>query len=133
MERCSNSVSPQFINHLCLEDDGFPRPDPVTTAFRNQFAILDVNNNPIPCPPGSGNPCAVTPYGTTDRTANHATTLGASLQAAGTARLFDHGNNFLVGGSLDRSVGNFNADSTLGFINPGHIAESKLVRMVAGL
>jgi iron complex outermembrane receptor protein len=118
LERCSGSASPQFINHLCLEDDGFPRPVPVTTAFRNQFATLDQNNDPIPCPSGSGNPCAVTPYGTIDRTANHATTLGASLQAASTARLFDHSNNFLVGGSIDRSVGNFNAESTLGFINP---------------
>jgi iron complex outermembrane recepter protein len=118
IERCSNNASPQFRNHLCLQDDGFPRPDPVTTAFRDQFAILDQSNNPIPCPPGSGNTCAVTPYGTIDRTANHATTLGASLQAASTARLFDHGNNFLVGGSIDRSVGNFNADSTAGFINP---------------
>jgi iron complex outermembrane recepter protein len=117
LERCSNSSSRQFLNHLCLQDDAFPRPNPVTTAFHDQFAILDTNNNTIPCPPGSGNTCNTTPYGTIDRTADHATTLGASLQAASTERLFDHGNNFLVGGSIDRSVGNFNADSTLGFIN----------------
>jgi iron complex outermembrane recepter protein len=117
LERCSNSSSSQFINHLCLEDDGFPRPNPVTTAFHDSFAILDTNNNPIPCPPGSGNTCNATPYGTVDRTANHATTLGASLQAVNNGTLFDHVNNFLVGGSIDRSVGNFNADSTLGFIN----------------
>ena len=118
LERCNNGSSPEFLNHLCLQDDAFPRPDPVTTAFHDQFAILDPNNNPIPCPPGSGNTCNATPYGTVDRTANHATTLGASLQAVSTGSLFDHGNNFLVGGSIDRSVGNFNADSTLGFINP---------------
>jgi iron complex outermembrane receptor protein len=118
LERCSNSASPQFRNHLCLQDDGFPRPDPLTTAFRDQFAILDQDNNAIPCPPGSGNNCNATPYGTIDRTANHATTLGASLQTASTARLFDHSNNFLLGGSIDRSVGNFNADSALGFVNP---------------
>jgi iron complex outermembrane receptor protein len=117
LERCSNGSSPQFLNHLCLQDDAFPRPNPVTAAFHDQFAILDTNNNPIPCPPGSGNTCNTTPYGTIDRTANHATTLGASLQAADTGSLFDHGNNLLVGGSIDRSVGNFNADSTLGFIN----------------
>jgi iron complex outermembrane receptor protein len=117
-ERCSNSSSPQFRNHLCLQDDGFPRPDPVTTAFHDQFTILDQNNSPIPCPPGNGNTCNATPYGTIDRTANHATTLGISLQAASTQKLFDHGNNFVVGGSIDRSVGNFNADSTLGFVNP---------------
>jgi iron complex outermembrane receptor protein len=118
LERCSNSSSPEFRNHLCLQDDPFPRPSPVTTAFHDSFAILDPNNNPIPCPLGSGNTCNTTPYGTVDRTANHATTLGASLQAVSTGNLFDHGNNFLVGGSVDRSVGNFNADSTLGFINP---------------
>ena len=85
-ERCSTSATPQFRDHLCLEDDGFPRPNPVTTAFRDQFAILDQNNNPIPCPPGSGNTCNATPYGTIDRTANYATTLGGSLQAASTER-----------------------------------------------
>ena len=68
VERCSNSASPQYRNRLCLQDDGFPRPDPVTVAFRDQFAILDPANNPIPCPPGSGNTCNTTPYGTIDRT-----------------------------------------------------------------
>jgi iron complex outermembrane receptor protein len=117
-ERCSDSVSPQFRNHLCLQDDGFPRPDPVTTAFRDQFAILDQNNSPIPCPPGSGNTCNATPFGTIDRTANRATTVGISLQAASTEKLFDHGNHFLVGGSIDHSTVNFNANSTLGFVDP---------------
>jgi iron complex outermembrane receptor protein len=119
VERCSNGSSPEFRNHLCLQDDAFLLNNPVvTTAFHDSFAILDTNGNPIPCPPGSGNTCNANPYGTVDRTANHATTLGASLQAVNNGTLFDHGNNFLVGGSIDRSVGNFNADSTLGFINP---------------
>ena len=118
VERCSSRSSPQFVNHLCLQDDPFPPPNPVTTAFHDQFAILDTNGNPIPCPPGSGNTCDTTPYGTVDRTANHATTLGAAAQAVNNGNLFGHGNNFLIGGSIDRSVGNFNADSTLGFINP---------------
>ena len=117
-ERCSNSASPQFRDHLCLQDDGFPRPNPVTAAFRDQFAILDQNSNTIPCPPGSGNTCNATPYGTIDGTADHATTIGGSLQTASTETLFGHGNNVLVGGSLDYSTGSFNADSTLGFINP---------------
>ena len=41
LERCANGSSPQFLNHLCLQDDPFPRPNPVTTAFHDQFAILD--------------------------------------------------------------------------------------------
>jgi hypothetical protein len=97
-ERCSNSVSPEFQNHLCLEDDGFPRPSPVTTAFRDQFVVLDQSNNTIPCPPGSGNTCGSTPYGTLDRTATQATTVGASLQATSTGKLFDQDNHLVVGG-----------------------------------
>jgi iron complex outermembrane recepter protein len=115
-ERCSNSSDPQFLNHLCLQDDGFPRPSPVTAAFHDQFAILDQNNNPIPCPPGSGNTCNATPYGTLDRTANTTGTVGASLQATNTATLFGHGNHFVAGASLDRSGSTFTASSTLGTI-----------------
>src|SRR5436305_5792138 len=117
-ERCSNSASPQFRDHLCLQDDEFPRPNPVTTAFRDQFAILDAGNNPIPCPPGTGNTCGTTPFGTIDRTATKATTIGASLQATSTGPLFEHGHDVVLGGSLDRSPVGFVADSTLGFVNP---------------
>src|SRR5438552_12569545 len=101
-ERCSNSASPQFRDHLCLQDDGFPRPNPVTTAFRDQFAILDQNNNPIPCPPGSGNTCAPVPYGTIDRTETKAIAFGLSMQAINTGPWFGHGNHFTVGASLDQ-------------------------------
>jgi iron complex outermembrane receptor protein len=117
-ERCSNNADPQFRNHLCLQDDGFPQPNPVTAAFHDQFAILDEANNPIPCPPGSGNTCNATPYGTIDHTATRAMTVGFSLQATSTGRLLDHDNHFVIGGSIDHSTGNFSADSTLGIINP---------------
>lgn len=115
-ERCSNAADPQFRNHLCLQDDGFPRPDPVTAAFRNQFAILDQNNNPIPCLPGPGNTCAGVPYGTIDRTGTDAVTVGGSLQVTSTARLLDHGNHFVLGGSVDHSRIGFDATSQLGYI-----------------
>ena len=117
-ERCSNGASPQFRNHLCLEDDGFPRPNPVTPAFRDLFAILDQNNNPIPCPPGTGNTCAGIPYGTLDRTETKAITFGVSAQATSTGDWFGHRNHVTVGASLDRSDVDFNARSRLGFINP---------------
>lgn len=116
-ERCSNSSDAPFVGHLCLQDDGFPRPSPVTPAFHDQFAILDQNNNPIPCPPGSGNTCNTTPYGTFDRTANDTGTVGASLQATETGSVFGHGNHFIAGASLDRSATTFNASSTLGTID----------------
>jgi iron complex outermembrane receptor protein len=107
-ERCSNASS--FPNRLCLEDDGFPRPNPVTTAFRDQFVILDQNNNPIPCPPGSVNTCATVPYGTLDRTKTEATTVGASLQASNNDKIAGHDNHFTVGGSIDHSRVNFQRD-----------------------
>jgi iron complex outermembrane receptor protein len=116
-ERCSPSASPGFRDHLCLEDDGFPRPTPLTTAFRDQFALLDQNNTPIPCPPGAGNTCAPIPYGTIDRTDTKAIATGLSLQASSTADLFGHRNHFVVGGSFDYSTANFTARSRLGFIN----------------
>ena len=100
-ERCSNSASPQFRDHLCLEDDGFPRPNPVTTAFRDQFAILDQNNNTIPCPPGSGNTCtrdAVRDHRPHRKPRDHIGRFAAGRRAP--RSLFGHGNNFLVGGSI---------------------------------
>ncbi|HEY0330212.1 MAG TPA: TonB-dependent receptor [Rhodopseudomonas sp.] len=120
IERCSNASS--FAGQLCLEDDGFPRPSPFTgaaaLAFRNQFAILNANNQPIPCPPGSGNTCATVPYGTIDRTSTNSDTFGGSLQATSEQRWFDHGNHFTVGGSIDRGSTSFGATSTLGYIYP---------------
>ena len=116
-ERCSNNGSPQFRDHLCLEDARFPRPSPLTPAFRDQFAILDPNGNPIPCPPGAGNTCAPIPYATVDRTETKAITVGISGQVTGTGDVFGHGNYFTAGASLDRSRVDFTARSTLGFID----------------
>ncbi len=121
VERCNASADPQFRNHLCLQDDGFPRPNPITAAFRDQFAVLDQNNNPIPCPPGAGNTCGTTPYGTLDRTADKNGTIGASLQATGTAPLLGHGNHFIAGASVDASTGEFTGSSELGTLNPALI------------
>jgi iron complex outermembrane receptor protein len=116
LERCSNASS--FPGRLCLQDDGFPRPDPVTRAFRDQFAILDQNNNPISCPPGAGNTCAGVPYGTIDRTSTDALTIGASLQATSDAKLLGHDNRFTVGGSIDNSRTFFTSNSQLAFVFP---------------
>jgi iron complex outermembrane receptor protein len=122
IERCSNASS--FPNRLCLEDDAFESQRPVpfvgaaALAFRNQFAILDANNNPIPCPPGVGNTCSPIPYGTIDQTRTRSDTYGGSLQATNDDRIFGHGNHFVIGGSIDRGATNFGATSTLGYINP---------------
>ncbi len=120
LERCSNASS--FPNRLCLEDDGFPRPSPFTgaaaLAFRNQFVLLDQNNQPIPCPPGVGNTCSPVPYGSIDRTNTKSDTYGASLQATNDDRIFGHGNHFVIGASVDRGSTAFDATSTLGYIYP---------------
>jgi iron complex outermembrane receptor protein len=116
VEQCSSRASPQFQGRLCLQDDGFPRPNPVTASFRDQFAILDRNNASIPCPSGTG--CNDVPYGTIDRTATKATTTGLSLQATDTGKLFGHGNHFLVGGSIDHGSATFTSGSELGYIYP---------------
>ncbi|MFL6951675.1 MAG: TonB-dependent receptor [Xanthobacteraceae bacterium] len=116
VERCSNASS--FPNRLCLEDDGFPRPTPITPAFRDQFAILDQNNNPIPCPPGAGNTCAGVPYGTIDRTSTDTLTVGSSVQLASDTKLLGHNNHFIVGGSIDHGKTSFSSHSELGFVYP---------------
>jgi iron complex outermembrane receptor protein len=116
VERCSNASS--FPNQLCLQDDGFPRPNPVTPAFRNQFVLLDQNNHTIPCPPGVGNTCADVPYGTIDSTQTHTLSAGGSLQGVSTAQLLGHDNRFTIGASIDHGETLFTSNSALGFVFP---------------
>jgi iron complex outermembrane receptor protein len=110
-ERCSNSSS--FVGRLCLEDDGFPRPQPFTGAaalnFRNQFAILDQNNASIAFTPGAI-------YGTVDRTFTDSSSRGLTLQVTGNAPLFGLGNYVTAGFSVDSSTIGFRSTSTLGRI-----------------
>ena len=58
------------------------------------------------------------PYGTLDRTATSATTVGGSVQANKTGRLWEHANSALVGASIDRSDFSFRSSSELGFVYP---------------
>jgi iron complex outermembrane receptor protein len=112
VERCSGNAANPLFNTLCLEDDGFP-PQP-----QANFQILNPNNQPISCPPGTGNTCARTPWGTVDRTFTNAMTTGASLQALNDDKVFGHGNYFIIGASVDRSKIGFQGNSELGFIYP---------------
>jgi iron complex outermembrane receptor protein len=112
-QRCSASSS--FGGNICLEDDDFTRPVPFTGAaalnFRNQFAILNQNNAPIPFTAG-------TIYGTVDRTFTDSMTRGGTLQVTGNAPLFGLANNFTAGASIDSSSIAFRSTSTLGRIFP---------------
>jgi iron complex outermembrane receptor protein len=109
-ERCSPKSS--FPEALCLESDGFPKPNPITPDFRNQFVILGPDGKPIPF---AGYNVA---YGTIDRTTTDALTTGASLQATNQASLFGRENYFSTGASVDHSRIGFRASSELAFIYP---------------
>src|SRR5262249_25774254 len=114
VERCSGAVGNPLFNTLCLENDPFPQPRPPAAAFQ----ILNQNGRPINCPPGGGNTCATTPWGTVDRTFTKALTTGASLQGLNDDKVLGHDNNFVIGASVDRSKIGFQANSELGFIYP---------------
>jgi iron complex outermembrane receptor protein len=108
-ESCSSRSS--FGGSLCLEDDGFPAPSPKTTAFRDQFVILDQAGAPIAFDAGAE-------YGTLDRTATDTTGVGGSLQATSDAVLLGHANYLTLGASLDSATIGFRSTSTLGVIQP---------------
>jgi iron complex outermembrane recepter protein len=105
-------VGNPLFNTLCLEDDGFP------TQPKANFQILNPNNQPVNCPPGSGNTCATTPWGTVDRTWTNALTTGGTLQATNDDKILGHNNYFTVGGSIDHSKIGFQANSELGYVFP---------------
>jgi iron complex outermembrane receptor protein len=112
VERCSGVAGNPLLNTLCLEDDGFPAQP------KANFQVLNANNQPINCPPGTGNTCARVPWGTVDRTWTSARTIGGSLQAINDDKIFGHGNYFTIGTSMDRSRISFQANSELGYIYP---------------
>jgi iron complex outermembrane recepter protein len=112
IERCSGNQANPLFNTLCLENDGFP------TQPQANFQILNANNQPINCPPGSGNTCATTPWGTVDRTGTKALTTGGTLQATNDDKILGHNNYFTIGGSIDHSKIGFQANSELGYIFP---------------
>jgi iron complex outermembrane recepter protein len=114
VERCSGNAANPLFNTLCLEDDSFPQPRPPLANFQ----ILNQNGQPINCPPGGGNTCGTTPWGTVDRTWTNAMTTGASLQALNDDKVFGHDNYFTIGGTVDRSKIGFQANSELGYIYP---------------
>ena len=55
--------------------------------------------------------------GELDRTTTRSTTVGVSLQATNTDRLFGHNNQFVVGASFDSSVSHFISLIPLSFSN----------------
>jgi iron complex outermembrane recepter protein len=114
VERCSGAANNPLFNTLCLENDALPQPRPPAADFQDPQS----NGQPIPCPPGGGNTCATTPWGTVDRTCTKALTTGASLQGLSDDKVLGHDNSFVIGASVDRSKIGFRANSELGVIYP---------------
>jgi iron complex outermembrane receptor protein len=98
-----------YPGQICLANDGFGNGS--SRNFLDQFVIMDHGGQTFRFVPDA-------PYGTLDRTSTNTTTFGAALQITADAPLFDHGNKFVVGASLDHSDIRFASNSTLAYINP---------------
>ncbi len=111
--QCSGASS--YPDYLCLDDEGFPRPDPFTgpavQVFYDQFVMVGPDGQPVV--PFSDDFV----YGTIDRTSTDATSLGASLQLSSDQALFGLENYFTFGLTIDHSAIAFAANSMLGDIN----------------
>lgn len=111
IQNCADNDQPNnFGGFLCLADENFS-----ALGNGNAFVILGSNGKPIPFAPGAV-------YGTIDRTSVHATTFGAALQATNNDTFFEHQNYLTFGGSIDRSLLSFGANSQLGDIFPNLVA-----------
>jgi len=58
--------------------------------------------------------------GEIDRTSTQTTSVGTTVQATNTDKLFGHDNNFVIGGSFDYGVTNFGASAELGTVEPNY-------------
>ena len=87
---------------LCLEGD------PLTSA-----------GGTIPSTTGGG-----APLGSLDQTSQNTDSFGGSAQAVEKAKLFGHGNQFLIGGSIDHGHVIYGASSGLGVIGPNFVVSS---------
>jgi len=109
-EGCSSKSS--YSGKICLEDDPFGTPPGgKTTAFRNQFVIMDPSGNTF-----AFNPTTI--YGTVDHTYTDASSAGGTVQITSDSSLFGLTNYFTFGGSFDHSAIAFQSNSMLGSIFP---------------
>ncbi len=61
------------------------------------------------------------PIGSLDQTSQNADSFGGTLQAVEKARVFDHSNQFLIGGSIDHGHVAYGASSELGTFGPDFV------------
>ncbi len=94
-----------------------PCPDPAVLCFPTLTGTyVDLRTTNGQTVPAAGL-LGTSVLGEIDRTWTSTDSFGGSMQAASSAKLFDHGNNFTVGMSVDRGLVQFSTTSELGTIN----------------
>jgi iron complex outermembrane receptor protein len=99
-------------------------PDPALVCFPNLDGTLSnliaTTGSTVPA---TGALAAPSLLGEIDRTSTRTNSFGGSAQIASSADLFNHGNNFVAGLSVDRGLVTFAASSELGVIggNPPYV------------
>lgn len=93
-------------------------PDPSVLCFPNlDGTVSDLITTAGSTVPATGALAAPSIMGEIDRTFTLSYSFGGSTQVASSADLFGHGNNFVVGLSVDRGLVRFSTSSELGTIN----------------
>lgn len=93
-------------------------PDPSVLCFPNlDSSLSNLITTAGQTVPATGALSAPSVLGEIDRTFTNADSFGGSAQMASSADLFGHGNNFVVGLSVDRGLVQFSTSSELGTIN----------------
>jgi iron complex outermembrane receptor protein len=75
--------------------------------------LIDQFGNPVLTPPGGDNF-----VGEIDRISQQAESYGASLQGVEKSKVFDHGNQFLIGASIDHGRVGYDTSAEIGSIGP---------------
>ena len=84
-------------------------------------SVLCLDGEPMTTSGGAEVPSSAgggAPLGSLDRTSQNADSFGGTLQAVERAKLFEHNNQFLIGGSIDHGQVAYGATSALGAIGP---------------
>jgi iron complex outermembrane recepter protein len=94
-------------------------PDPALLCFPNLDGTLsNLMTTTGQTVPATGALAAPAVLGEIDRTSTATNSFGGSTQAASSADLFGHGNNFVIGLSVDRGLVKLSTTSELGTVNP---------------
>ncbi len=87
------------------------------TLCLNGDPVLDQNGNPVSSPNSNG----ALLQGEIDRSSVDSQSYGGSVQGVDKSKLFGHGNQFLIGGSIDHGVTAYKTSAEFGTIDPGSL------------